>query len=258
VTNSLSLYSAYYTRLLQRSAMSVAKGVALPFVRTEAVQTGAHGMAFPISTYSPWDADPEFRKVYKQVRKNTLVDIWRLYELWSLLGELVDIPGAIVEVGVWRGGSGAMMAERLATLGLQDRVYLCDTWQGVVKTSDVDTYYHGGEHDDTSRTIVETLVKRLGLTNVELLQGIFPEDTADRIPDDVKLRLCHIDVDVYQSAADVFAWAWPRLSPGGIAVFDDYGFPACPGITKFVDEQRGLADRLVIHNINGHGLVIKR
>jgi O-methyltransferase len=72
------------------------------------------------------------------------------------------------------------------------------------------------------------------------------------------LRLCHIDVDVYRSARDVLEWAWPRLSPGGVAVFDDYGFPCCPGVTQFVDEQRGRTDRLVLHNLNGHGLIVKR
>jgi O-methyltransferase len=48
------------------------------------------------------------------------------------------------------------------------------------------------------------------------------------------------------------------MAPGAVAVFDDYGFPACPGVTRFVDEQRGKADRLVLHNLNGHGIVIKR
>ena len=51
---------------------------------------------------------------------------------------------------------------------------------------------------------------------------------------------------------------WPRLAPGGVVVFDDYGFPACPGVTRFVDEQRLLDDRLVVHNLNGHGIVVKR
>ncbi len=97
----------------------------------------------------------------------------------------------------------------------------------------------------------------MGLTNVELLEGIFPEETAARVSAEA-LRLVHVDVDVYQSAKDVFEWAWPRLSPGGVAVFDDYGFPACPGVTRFVDEQRGMPDRLVLHNLNGHGLVVKR
>jgi O-methyltransferase len=86
---------------------------------------------------------------------------------------------------------------------------------------------------------------------------VFPDETGDRVTDE-SLRLVHVDVDVYQSAKDVFDWAWPRLEPGGIAVFDDYGFPACPGVTKFVNEQRGRDDRLVLHNLNGHGIVVKR
>jgi O-methyltransferase len=150
------------------------------------------------------------------------------------------------------------MASRAASLGVEDPVYLCDTWEGVVKTTDVDTYYRDGKHDDTSREIVERLVVDMGLSHVELLQGIFPDDTADRIADDQRFRLCHCDVDVYQSALDVLEWVWPRLETGGMVVFDDYGFPACPGVTKLVDEQRMRADRLVLHNLNGHGIVVKR
>jgi O-methyltransferase len=250
-------YARYYGGLLQRSGMSLAKGVALPFVRGEAVRSGAHAMAYPISTYAPWQADAEFDRAYQAVKSNTLVDIWRCYELWSLLGELRDVPGAVLEVGVWRGGSGALMASRMATLGQSDPVYLCDTWEGVVKTGPADIYYRDGKHDDTSKGIVEALVGRMGLRNVTLLQGIFPEDTADQVTAD-QLRLVHVDVDVYQSAKDVFEWAWPRLPAGGVAVFDDYGFPACPGVTQFVDEQRGMSDRLVLHNLNGHGIVVKR
>jgi O-methyltransferase len=250
-------YPKYYGRLLKGTGYSLAKGAALPFMRREAMRSGAHEMAHPISTYAPWQADEAFATAYRAVRKNTLVDIWRCYELWSLVGELREIPGAIVEVGVWRGGSGALMATKAAAVGIEDTVYLCDTWEGVVKTGEVDTYYRDGKHDDTSRELVEALVRRLGLDNVELLQGVFPDETGDRVADG-PLRLCHVDVDVYQSAKDVFDWAWPRLSPGGIAVFDDYGFPACPGVTKFVNEQRGRDDRLVLHNLNGHGIVVKR
>jgi O-methyltransferase len=251
------LYASYYGSLVRRSGMSIAKGLALPFVRGAAVRSGAHAMAYPISTYAPWDADDEFQRAYRAVRHNTLVDIWRLHELWTLVGELREVPGAILEVGVWRGGSGAIMAHRAAALDIADPVFLCDTWHGVVKTGAIDTYYHDGKHDDTSRAIVEALVRRLGLTNVTLLEGTFPEDTGGAIADQ-RFRLCHVDVDVYQSASDVFEWAWRRLSPGGVVVFDDYGFPACPGVTQFVDEQRGRSDRLVLHNLNGHGIVIKR
>jgi O-methyltransferase len=150
------------------------------------------------------------------------------------------------------------MAHRLRDLGLTDTVYLCDTWEGIVKTGDVDIYYHDGKHDDTSKATVEQLVARMGVADrVRLLQGIFPEDTADQVETDA-FRLVHIDVDVYQSARDVFDYAWDRLSENGIVVFDDYSCAATPGVTQFVNEQRGLDDRLVIHNANGHALLIKR
>lgn len=255
--SSTRFYARYYGGLLRRSGLSFAKGLALPLVRGDAVRSGAHAMAYPISTYAPWQADADFSRVYREVKANTLVDIWRCYELWSLLGELTDIPGAVLEVGVWRGGSGALMAARAAGLGMSDPVYLCDTWKGVVKTAPGDIYYRDGKHDDTSKEIVASLVARMGLTNVTLLEGVFPEDTGSAIPSGA-LRLVHVDVDVYRSAKEVFDWAWPRLSPGGVAVFDDYGFPACPGVTRFVEEQRRMPDRLVLHNLNGHGLVVKR
>lgn len=247
----------YYARLARQSSYSIAKGVALPFVRSEAARSGAHEMAFPISTYAPWRSDPDFVRAYGEVKANTLVDIWRCHELWTLIGELKDVPGAVLEVGVWRGGTGALMATRAEAVGIEDPVFLCDTWEGVVKTGAIDTYYRDGKHDDASKQIVQDLVDRLGLDRVQCLQGTFPDDTGDRIADQT-FRLCHIDVDVYQSASDVLDWVWPRLSPHGVVVFDDYGFPACPGITRFVDEQRMRDDRLVLHNLNGHGLLVKR
>jgi O-methyltransferase len=251
------LYAGYYGGLVARGGFSVAKGLALPFVRPQAVRSGEHAMPYPVSTYSPWQTDEAFQRVYRTVRRNTLVDVWRCYELWSLLGQLSEVPGAVLEVGVWRGGTGALMAARLTDLGIDSTAYLCDTWEGVVKTGDSDIYYHDGKHDDTSRGVVEELVARMKLPNVRLLQGVFPEDTADQVQDD-QFRLVHIDVDVYQSAKDVFTWAWPRLAEGGAIVFDDYGCPATPGVTTFVNEQRDLRDRMLLHNLNGHGIVLKR
>jgi O-methyltransferase len=149
------------------------------------------------------------------------------------------------------------MAARAAALGIEDPVYLCDTWEGVVKAGPADPHYRGGEHEDSSMEMVRALLGRLGVQHAELLQGVFPDDTGSRVTADA-FRLVHIDVDVYESAADTFDWAWPRVSAGGVVVFDDYGWPATPGVARFVDEQRGQPDRLVLHNLNGHGLIVKR
>jgi O-methyltransferase len=211
----------------------------------------------PHATYSPWWTDTEFLELWTQVRDSTFVDIYRLYELWSLAGQVRHLSGDIVEVGVWRGGSGCVLAARSKLDCTPGTVFLCDTYAGVVKAADRDAEYHGGELADTSAELVEALVRRLGLDNVRVLQGVFPEDTADQVTS-AELRLCHIDVDVYQSARDVFEWAWPRVVSGGVVVFDDYGFYSQEGVTDFVNEIAGNDDLVFVHNLNGHAVVIKR
>ena len=212
---------------------------------------------FPRATYSPWNIDTEFIEAYDRVQDHTLVDKYRCYEIWQLAEQAAKLPeGAMLEVGVWRGGTGALMAAKAQTCGVTENVYLCDTFCGVVKAGDEDQTYGGGEHADTSREVVEELTRDMQLMNVEILQGIFPDDTSEAVAE-LRFRMCHIDVDVYQSAKEVNAWVWDRLVPGGIVVYDDYGFQACDGVLKCVEEQRHLKDRIVLHNLNGHAVVIK-
>jgi O-methyltransferase len=72
------------------------------------------------------------------------------------------------------------------------------------------------------------------------------------------VKICHIDVDVYQSAKDIFTWVWPRLIPGGVVIFDDFGFGACEGITQLVNEITSENPQIRrIYNINGHGILFK-
>ena len=138
----------------------------------------------------------------------------------------------------------------------QKRVFLCDTFEGVVKATGNDTLYKGGEHADTTQEVVEQLLRRLDLRNVEILRGIFPEDTADEIQER-RFSFCHIDVDVYASAKDVFEWVVPRLSQYGVVVFDDYGFRGCEGITRLVHELASDPRFFVYFNLNGHAVMLK-
>jgi O-methyltransferase len=211
---------------------------------------------FPKATYSPWLQDETFLSTYNLISSNTLVDIYRLYELWKLLEEVKDIPGDVLEVGVWRGGTGCLLATCAKNLSIDGTIYLCDTFSGVVKAGNDDATYRGGEHSDTSEDLVRKLLSKLSLDNFEILKGIFPDATSDAISNNT-FRLCHIDVDVKKSADDILSWVWPRLATGGVIVYDDYGFYECDGIRCHVDEQRKKSDRLVIHNLNGHAIIIK-
>lgn len=210
----------------------------------------------PLATHAPWTLDEDFLAAHRRVRANTVVDVYRCYELWTLLEQVANLEGDILEVGVYRGGTGALMAARAKQLALNARVYLCDTFSGMVKTGDKDSHYRGGEFADTSETLVKNLLQSMRLENASTVKGIFPDESANAVPS-ARIRLCHIDVDVYRSAEDVLAWAWPRMSPGAMVIYDDYGFPDCSGIIAHVDPQRKLDDRIVVHNLNGHAIVVK-
>jgi O-methyltransferase len=223
--------------------------------RVRAQIQAAHREIRSSATYSPWFRDPAFWAVYQAIQGYSLVDLTRCYELWSLVAEAAKTDGDIIEVGVWRGGTGCLLGTRAQLLGKKCDVFLCDTYAGVVKSGPMDTYIDG-THNDTSPAIVAELLAKNHVGNCRILQGIFPEDTGATI-DDRHFSLCHIDVDVYESAKSVFEWVWSRMPLGGIVVFDDYGFPNCVGITLLCDELRLEPDRVFIHNINGHAVFVK-
>ena len=210
----------------------------------------------PVATYSPWHTDIKFQSIYNQVKDNTLVDVFRCHELWQLATEIGSLEGDFIEIGVWKGGTGAIISKAANIYSEKAKIYLCDTFEGVVKAGIEDNRYTGGEHADTSEQVVNELVKELQLKNVRVLKGVFPDDTKKQVSN-CNFKFCHIDVDVYKGAKEITEWLWNRLVIGGVIIYDDYGFKGTQGVTKFVNEQREKPDRLVLHNLNGHGVIIK-
>ncbi len=220
----------------------------------EREQAYKQSLLFPKSTYSPWLNDELFMKTYDIIKDNTLVDIYRCFELWQITKRLKNSAASIIEVGVWRGGTAALLAKANNN---NSPVYLCDTFEGVAKAGEKDNQYKGGEHADTSIETVEKLMNQLDISGYHILKGIFPDVNADQV-EEKEFKICHIDVDVYDSAKDIFNWVWQRMIVGGVVVFDDYGFAACAGITQLVNElAESTPDAFFVHNINGHGLLIK-
>jgi len=208
-------------------------------------------------TYAPWLSDSEFSNLYNKIEKYTLLGKIKSYVLWELVKETNGLRGSMLEVGVWKGGSGALIGKQ-AEHGVDSGfLYLCDTFTGVVKTGEKDTFYKGGEHADTTIEIVEKLFNSLKIKNMKILKGIFPDETGHMI-NDTEFKFCHIDVDVYQSTKDIFEWIWPRMVVGGIILIDDYGFYNCDGVTKFVNEEKMKPDRIVVNNWAGQAIIIKK
>lgn len=203
---------------------------------------------------APWLEDTEFCKLFEIIKNNTLIDRVRCYSIYCLAYQVRDLSGEVLEVGVWRGGSAGILTTCLP----KKTIFLADTFDGVVKSSEWE-HYQNGVHKDTNLNLVEQFLQfSLGVNNYHVLEGVFPDQTESYIMGN-QWSFVHIDVDVYLSAKGVFYSIWDSVVPGGIVVFDDYGFfTACNGIKRFIEEICFDKDKLFIHNLNGHAYIIKR
>src|SRR5690242_17473762 len=85
------------------------------------------------------DMDPIFKPIYARCKPYTMTEIERMYALYNATCYVSanKIPGALVECGVWRGGSMMLIAETLKSVGETNRsLYLYDTFEGMSKPTD--------------------------------------------------------------------------------------------------------------------------
>ena len=85
--------------------------------------------------------ESSFKELYERIRPYTLTSVERMYALYKAVRHVVDhdLPGDLVECGVWKGGSTMMMAEVLALRRATDReIYLYDTFEGMTPPTEAD------------------------------------------------------------------------------------------------------------------------
>ncbi len=189
---------------------------------------------------APADIDTKSREIITAVRPYTMTDAEKLYALISSV-RYIDaraVPGAIVECGVWRGGSMLAAALTLRSLGVRDRdVYMFDTFTGMPPPSDADRYVTGGSARDHLATSTEdsTVWAKASLDEVErnlstsgyppdrlhFVEGRVEETLPGRAPGDI--ALLRLDTDWYESTRHELRHLYPRLVSGGVLILDDYG-----------------------------------
>lgn len=182
--------------------------------------------------FSPWQGQGEFRRYHDLAAPKTLVSADRCYVLYTLLRQAMHVPGDVWECGVYQGGTAAMLAAMLADKCPAKRLYLFDTFEGMPQTDIQRDWHREGDFSDTSAAAVAAYVGHADLCVIR--EGFIP-DTFTGL-DSAQIALAHIDLDIYRSLIDCITFVWPRLSFGGFVVFDDYGFPTCPGARAAVDD----------------------
>lgn len=203
--------------------------------------------------FSPWEGLATFRKHYEAVRKHTLVSADRCWILASCISQARHLKGDFAEFGVFKGGTALLASRLLAEAGDSRTLHLFDSFAGMPKTS-VDEPYTAGDFNQTSATKVEKLVTQTQ-TNVKLHIGFIPDTFTDAGID--QLAFAHVDVDLYQSVLDCIEYVYPRLVPGGILLFDDYGFPGCVRAREATDKAFAPLKEKPIYLPTGQALVIK-
>jgi len=149
------------------------------------------------------------------------------------------LPGAIVECGVWRGGSMMAAARTLQELGDTDRdLYLFDTFEGMSAPSDLDVDLAGRRAANvlakSSRTddgywcyaSLEDVKQAVGgvgypAARVHYVRGKVEETVPVHAP--AEIAILRLDTDWYESTRHELQHLYPRLASGGVLIIDDYG-----------------------------------
>lgn len=202
-----------------------------------------------------------FVKHYIRSPAVTMLPMGRLDNIEDCVRRVIadQVPGDLIETGVWRGGATIFMRALLKVYGETDRtVWVADSFEGLPEPS-ADKFslearaYHGPalkayDRFAASLDVVQRNFRAFSLLDdrVQFLQGWF-KDTLPAAPI-TQLAVMRLDGDYYESTMDALTALYDKLAVGGFVIIDDYGEDAWTYCRRAVDEfrtNRGIADEMV-------------
>jgi O-methyltransferase len=196
------------------------------------------------------------------VHAETMVGLRRLDNLHDCIRNIIhdNVPGDLVETGVWRGGASIFMKGVLKAYGETRDLWLADSFEGLPAPDEVNFPSDTGWRFDkaswylaVSEDQVRENFKRYELLDehVKFVKGWF-RDTLGTLPAS-QISLLRLDGDLYESTIQALEPLYPRLSVGGYCVVDDYG--AVKGCEQAVHDYRAkhnISDPII--DIDGSGV----
>ena len=173
----------------------------------------------------------------------------------QLFLQTLEVPGDIAELGVFRGAGLFTWANMLESYCIGDRtkiVYGFDNWQGFREFTPQDGAAIPEAHKQLGDFSPEPFWAELqsaiqifdqdrfipGKARIQLVRGQIEEEVPaflNRNPG-IRFSLIHFDCDLYKPTRIALEHLWPRLSRGGLMLFDEYAIADWPGETAAVDE----------------------
>ena len=221
-------------------------------------------MLFPDSAFD-WDltrkpgpADPAVREVGGDwpTEALTMVGLRRLDNLQHCIVSVLKdrVPGDLIETGVWRGGCGILMRAVLEAFGDDERtVWLADSFQGLPEPSPNeypqdagDVHWTLSSYIGVSLETVKQNFRQFELLDdrVKFLPGWF-RDTLPAVPIE-RIAVLRLDGDMYESTHIALSALYPKVSPGGFVVIDDFGaLSRCRQAVEDYRAEHNITDPLV-------------
>ncbi|WP_460579159.1 TylF/MycF/NovP-related O-methyltransferase [Humibacter ginsengisoli] len=224
----------------------------------------------------PNDFDDEMASIIRAVTPFTMTNVDKLHALITATRYVAqhDIPGDVVECGVWRGGSMHAVARALAACGDTSReLYLYDTFEGMTEPTEKDVRWDGvhpahwlkhSEHNKRNSAIwayASLDEVKAGFENVpypkerlHFVQGPVEQTVPGILPE--RIALLRLDTDWHSSTAHELAHMYDRLVPGGVLLLDDYAH--WQGAREAVDEWlERTGEKLLLVRMGGGRIAVK-
>ena len=159
-------------------------------------------------------------------------DYVRISTLELLARRISRVPGALAELGVYKGGFSSCMNQLMP----ERTLYLFDTFSGFDQAEgqrERDRSTCGDAFLAAHRNTAEGLVlKRMPHPeSVTVKAGYFPQ-SLQGLED--RFALVSLDADFRDSTLEGLRYFWPRLNPGGYLMLHDWGSPKLTGVSEAV------------------------
>ncbi len=198
--------------------------------------------------------------IYDEFLAKTSVDrLQKILARYELLKMITNVPGDIVECGVFKG-SGIYTLAKLNQLLMPNqgrKIVGFDFFETPRKMNFKEKQDKKvlGEHASKWRSR-ETILKNLelmGISNVELVAGNVTETTKKYVGRNLGFRIAflYLDVDNYEGTLAILKNLFPRVARGGIVVFDEYaksGYGESDAVEKYFKKSKLRIKSLPIGN----------
>jgi SAM-dependent methyltransferase len=206
--------------------------------------------------YNKIERDADYQEAVTYAANRSITTPNRLLNLFLLIKyHLPKLPfGDIIEFGAYKGGTAFFMGALARRLLPGVKVYALDTFKGMPPTDkDVDAHI-AGDFSDTSLEEVLSIREQYGLHNVHFIKGTFEETAPIVLHSGNKIRLAHIDCDIFSSVKFAYDIVKPHMVARGYFVFDDSTAATCIGATeaveRFVIQRDGLlSEQIFPHHV---------